>query len=582
MVAYLDSDDEYYPDYLQLVARFSDKADVLIFAYDTVVDDSCQEPKSQTWLPSEFRHDLFARNVSTPLGVSHRTDLIAQVGGFNTYLWNLEDWELWKRLARTGAQFIYLPFRSGIYHIRSNSISRRPKITPRNYLFHSSQNEVNAPIYGCPSFRKSETRRILYASARCYLDDSPGSMAASDMLSLLARLDFTCEAFSSSWLTKGQARDLATRLVDLRVPARSRPSVLGSCTADIVYTRYKGVPVTIVEPKLARPGADGTPELYTFACFYEKKLDTFAPDAILTHGGDYVSAVLIALAKRRDITVIFLVNDMSYRSASIFSGTDYCICMLASQKNFYWNEVGLSCHLLPYPIVWDDCLVTRRRPERTVILEGQEGAGRSLALGIAERLASQVPPIPAATTGPSGWVGSEKIEFRERRLGTRSLRSRGDPDNFFARIKLALLLTPDDGRLLPTTLGSMVNGIPVLAAPGGMPPGILGDLSRFEQPSVAGDLRSAKCSVEEEAGVWTDAVVRLWNDPVAYKVASARSQEYARVWQFDKIGPIYRDFFGSACPQPGFPLVVRQKLVPEGGRCGGGETGTASEETAGA
>src|SRR3954447_5681621 len=38
MVAYLDCDDEFYPDYLGQVARLSDRADILVFGYDYLAD----------------------------------------------------------------------------------------------------------------------------------------------------------------------------------------------------------------------------------------------------------------------------------------------------------------------------------------------------------------------------------------------------------------------------------------------------------------------------------------------------------------------------------------------------------------
>ena len=39
MIAYLDCDDEYYPDYLEQVERLQGKAHVLVFGYDAVDED---------------------------------------------------------------------------------------------------------------------------------------------------------------------------------------------------------------------------------------------------------------------------------------------------------------------------------------------------------------------------------------------------------------------------------------------------------------------------------------------------------------------------------------------------------------
>ena len=124
VVAYLDCDDEYHPDYLGHVARHGDRADVLVSGYDIVRDDPGPGPSIVAWDPAPLHDHLFTRNVATPLGVAHRRDLAGRVGGFDERLRFEEDWDLWKRFARAGASFLYLPFKSGVYHVREGSLSR--------------------------------------------------------------------------------------------------------------------------------------------------------------------------------------------------------------------------------------------------------------------------------------------------------------------------------------------------------------------------------------------------------------------------------------------------------------------------
>jgi glycosyltransferase involved in cell wall biosynthesis len=129
LVAYLDRDDEYDPGYLAGLARHAGRADVLVSGYDLVRDDDPAAPP-KPWDPSRHRDRLFAVNIVTPLGVAHRRDLIARVGGFDERLRFEEDWDLWKRLARGGARFLFLPTKSGRYHIRPDSLSRAGRTTP--------------------------------------------------------------------------------------------------------------------------------------------------------------------------------------------------------------------------------------------------------------------------------------------------------------------------------------------------------------------------------------------------------------------------------------------------------------------
>ena len=129
-VTYLDHDDEYYSDYLANVARLGDKADVLMFGYDFVYDDGPIGDRPPSWNPRLVRQSFFVQCIATPLGVAHRRQLWEKVGGFNE-AWCQEDADLWRRMARAGAEFIFLPLKSGRYHVRCDSASRVPHITSR-------------------------------------------------------------------------------------------------------------------------------------------------------------------------------------------------------------------------------------------------------------------------------------------------------------------------------------------------------------------------------------------------------------------------------------------------------------------
>jgi glycosyltransferase involved in cell wall biosynthesis len=133
-VAYLDCDDEYYADYLEHVSILEDRADVLVFDYDRVLDgERGSSEMIQPWDSALLRGDLFwlGGGTVTCLGVAHGREFGAAVGGFDENLWWDEDGDLWKRMARAGASFMYVQTKSGRYHIREGSQSRSPRITDR-------------------------------------------------------------------------------------------------------------------------------------------------------------------------------------------------------------------------------------------------------------------------------------------------------------------------------------------------------------------------------------------------------------------------------------------------------------------
>ena len=125
-ITYLDCDDEYDAQYLQEVAAWGGNAEVLVFGYDLLQESAEGRAPTllRTWQPAELYARLFERNLATPLGVAHRRSLLERVGLFQELLPGVEeDWDLWKRFAAAGASFLFVPRKSGRYHIRPRSRS---------------------------------------------------------------------------------------------------------------------------------------------------------------------------------------------------------------------------------------------------------------------------------------------------------------------------------------------------------------------------------------------------------------------------------------------------------------------------
>jgi glycosyltransferase involved in cell wall biosynthesis len=190
-IVYLDADDEFLPDYLATIERWANKADVLFFGYDFVehgppvpTDESDRDPslprganaprspgvepsppgmvmastetpdfgrrrstQPKEWDPAPHAAEFFLKNLSVPLGVAHRRSLIDRVGGFDPLCWQAEDWDLWKRFARAGAEIVYVPAKSGVYHIHPNSRSRKPRLTEPQRLHYVRNRIARRAIY---------------------------------------------------------------------------------------------------------------------------------------------------------------------------------------------------------------------------------------------------------------------------------------------------------------------------------------------------------------------------------------------------------------------------------------------------
>lgn len=351
IVVYLDCDDEFYPDYLEHVARLRNRSDILIFGYDYLAEGE-DLSRARTWSPVPHKVLFFEKNLSTPLGVAHRRELWEQVGGFDESLWCQEDWEFWKRLARTGAEVLFIPLRSGIYRFRPGSRSQAPRVTPGQRAAYEAARAAGAPLYGAPArpVRRPAVQKVLFAAPYSYLDPAlPAAAIARDMLDLLARSGFTCQAFCGAGSAGIGDGDLERTLEELGLSHQARDSTCGPYLARLTFTRKGDVPVTLVRPRPTRPGAPHAEAATSFLAFFEKFLETYRPDALLTHSENPSLDPLIRLAKRRDIPVVVPLLDAPYCDRMAFYNVDYCLVTSEESRRRYWEELGLNCIALPPP-----------------------------------------------------------------------------------------------------------------------------------------------------------------------------------------------------------------------------------------
>lgn len=130
-VAYLDQDDEYYPDHLRRVAEWRAAGDLLVFDYDVVEDRDGHPQKGHVrrYYPAWNARSLATGNVAVPLGVAHARTLVAACGGFDEGLpraqTQTEDVDLWRRFVAHGAKVLFVPHPSGRYYVRNGSLSRQ-------------------------------------------------------------------------------------------------------------------------------------------------------------------------------------------------------------------------------------------------------------------------------------------------------------------------------------------------------------------------------------------------------------------------------------------------------------------------
>src|SRR6185437_15778738 len=259
---------------------------------------------------------------------AHQRVLLDRVGLFDEQEIVEHDWDLWKRFARAGAAFLYLSQRSGLYHIRADSLARTAAASVKLAA-------------------RRPTPRILFCSYHCYIDPSSGAaLATRDLLELLTQRGWPCGVVCGPTLDFEGGGPLEQILADQRLPVErlAGPEVEGSST---LYNFVRaGVPVTVYSPSgIPRPA--GQAEGDAFLRLFEEVAERFQPDILLTYGGAWPTPAFLARARRRGLAVVFALHNFAYTDTTLFRDVNAVLVPSRFCAEHYRRALGLRCTALP-------------------------------------------------------------------------------------------------------------------------------------------------------------------------------------------------------------------------------------------
>jgi len=140
-IAFLDDDDEWYPQHLEtLIAAIDDDTDLIYPWFDLPhgvdplavrVNDAYVSPYGLPFTEQHRQHILTEGNF-IPVTVLVRRSLLETVDGFpqpGSARWShnhCEDWGCWQDMLRAGARFKHVPERTWVWHWHGQNTSGRP------------------------------------------------------------------------------------------------------------------------------------------------------------------------------------------------------------------------------------------------------------------------------------------------------------------------------------------------------------------------------------------------------------------------------------------------------------------------
>ena len=224
---------------------------------------------------------------------------------------------------------------------------------PRNRALHWNPSAPRLPI---TRFRRegSPIRRILFATAHPYLDDTNGTAVASRaMMESLGRSGFAVERLSGTGADATEQANptawLSARGIDFEEVAGGAWSV---GVSGIIEDRpphfrlhFGGVPVTLCRSRGAQPHLPDQMARREFLRLFDEVLNRFRPDVLVNYGGGPL-AHQIRTRARAGTAVVFALHNLSYANARPFTTVDAVIVPSRFAADHYSRTLGLECRVL--------------------------------------------------------------------------------------------------------------------------------------------------------------------------------------------------------------------------------------------
>jgi glycosyltransferase involved in cell wall biosynthesis len=389
--------------------------------------------------------------------------------------------------------------------------------------------------------------RVLSCSWHCYLDPSSGAAhSLRDLLELLARRGWECRALCAAHLDYDVPPPLPQLLAAHGLPFQCVDHATAGLPPYSLFDFVQGgVPVTIYAPQVVPPHSAVPPAAaIPLLALYERALEQFRPEIVLTYGGYWLGREIIARARRHGARVVFWLRNFSYRYADLFGQVDGILVGSHYAGEHYRKLLGLDCTVIPSPLDWDKFVCAEEvRGRHVTFVNPQPSKGVFLFARIAHELGRRRPDIPLLVKegrGQASWLARTGLDLTGCNLHV--MAHTPDPREIYRASRVVLMPSLWDESFGRVAAEALANGVPVLGSRRSALVETLADAGFLFDVPAKYTTESREVPSAEEMAPWVDTILRLYDDEAFYQEQRRRCREAARVWRPEGVGDRYEAF----------------------------------------
>jgi glycosyltransferase involved in cell wall biosynthesis len=311
----------------------------------------------------------------------------------------------------------------------------------------------------------------------------------------------------------------------------------------------RGISYRLLDVAHARPFT--WQKLYNrqFDLMFDRELDRFRPDLIVTFGGTPEDVRRRRRARHRGAKVVFGLRNFGYLVPDGIAEVDGILAASQFLSDRYRQVLGVESTALPLPLEMEDVLAPERQPIFVTMINPSPEKGLMVFARIAEEVARRRPNVAILvieSRGSAGRLaGAALAGGFDLRLHDNILTSNAVPlpRDIYAGTRVLLvpsLWEEPAGRVVAEAL---INGIPpIVSDRGGLAEVANG--GGFVVPIAPEVTPEAKIPVSAEiVEPWVRLILRLTDDDAFYQEAARRALEAGAIYRREELAPRYLQFF---------------------------------------
>lgn len=286
-----------------------------------------------------------------------------------------------------------------------------------------------------------------------------------------------------------------------------------------------------------------------FDLLFDRELDRFDPDVIVTFGGLPPDVRRMQRARRRGCRVVFSLRNLAYQRKEFFENVDSVLTPSEFLTRRYRETIGIESTPILAPLPLEDVLATEHTPIFVTMVNPSPEKGAMLFARVAEEVSkrnARIPFLIVESRGTAGFLvkaglaGGFDLRRHDNIMFSPAVSA---PKDIFvpARLLVAPSLVEEAGGRIPAE--ALMNGVPpIVSDRGGLAEVSCGGGFVIPVPAeIRPGIRSPVAP--EVAEPWVELILKLCEDEAAYDEAATRAKEASRHYLPEMLRPQYVDYF---------------------------------------